>query len=605
MKPGDSRMSIPRGLPDLSSPPPNLPNMSKPPPNISNTQFYNGNTGGAGPFPPPHFPTNNNYRHPFGFPRMPPNQNRPNYQPRYNQLNQCPPRQPFCNRFNYDINRFMYPPHIVPGQTKAPDEKFSGAQQMNVTPQENFSNSNGSTTHFQGQGHTPWRGPNPTSFRGGFPPRGGQGGGRNQGFKKKKETVDKRLLPENNVFFCDICDRGFKNEELYKQHTDGHIKCSYKDCPFIAAPKLVQLHMSMQHKTGLAKKVWSLESEEDVNKWREERKRCFPTLENVEKKKQELAAKIARGECIQTKDFSKMKDGRQRGRDRRGRGRGGRRGRWRNQEYANKDFPVHEHRSGSDDDAPEEIQIRKSSETLEGSPDEGGQPNQETSAHKDTDLESKTKGLALLASYGDSSSESEEIEDFSSIGVKTLEVQSETSSAVRVQRANLLPNPFTQAAQTTGTPTLSASSIIVNGSSNSTGKNKIDSFENQSPDSLEDEGPNITTTTCNTGLSDGQVITSDRCENILTEKTDPGQGKAAADITQKRFHVERNDKGPNDRGPSYKRMRRGAPHEYTLLEKLLAPEIRRERNKVLQCVHYIIKHKFFHSSSTSCDQETV
>lgn len=42
----------------------------------------------------------------------------------------------------------------------------------------------------------------------------------------KKEKIDKRDLPENNVYFCDICDRGFKTEEKYKEHVDGHVKVS-------------------------------------------------------------------------------------------------------------------------------------------------------------------------------------------------------------------------------------------------------------------------------------------------------------------------------------------------------------------------------------------
>ncbi|TRY54020.1 hypothetical protein DNTS_003501 [Danionella cerebrum] len=36
---------------------------------------------------------------------------------------------------------------------------------------------------------------------------------------------------------------------------------------------------------------------------------------------------------------------------------------------------------------------------------------------------------------------------------------------------------------------------------------------------------------------------------------------------------------------------------HTLLEMLLAPEIRRERNVVLQCVRFIVQHGFFHSGA--------
>lgn len=42
--------------------------------------------------------------------------------------------------------------------------------------------------------------------------------------KQKRQKVDRRDLPENNVFVCETCDRGFKTEELYSTHLNGHVK---------------------------------------------------------------------------------------------------------------------------------------------------------------------------------------------------------------------------------------------------------------------------------------------------------------------------------------------------------------------------------------------
>jgi len=36
--------------------------------------------------------------------------------------------------------------------------------------------------------------------------------------------VDKREVAENNAFYCDRCDRGFKTEDKYKEHTAQHEK---------------------------------------------------------------------------------------------------------------------------------------------------------------------------------------------------------------------------------------------------------------------------------------------------------------------------------------------------------------------------------------------
>jgi len=49
-------------------------------------------------------------------------------------------------------------------------------------------------------------------------------------WQAKRRKVDKRDLAENNKFFCDRCDRGFKTEEKYKEHTAQHLKvCGYID----------------------------------------------------------------------------------------------------------------------------------------------------------------------------------------------------------------------------------------------------------------------------------------------------------------------------------------------------------------------------------------
>ena len=45
----------------------------------------------------------------------------------------------------------------------------------------------------------------------------------------QKPKVDKRDLPENNKFYCDICDRGFKTEEKHQEHVNGHQQVVLKD----------------------------------------------------------------------------------------------------------------------------------------------------------------------------------------------------------------------------------------------------------------------------------------------------------------------------------------------------------------------------------------
>lgn len=45
---------------------------------------------------------------------------------------------------------------------------------------------------------------------------------RNNQNKKQKNKIDKRDLPENNRFYCEVCDRGFKTDEKYQEHLGTH-----------------------------------------------------------------------------------------------------------------------------------------------------------------------------------------------------------------------------------------------------------------------------------------------------------------------------------------------------------------------------------------------
>ena len=76
---------------------------------------------------------------------------------------------------------------------------------------------------------------NPNQFnnqnRGGssnFNNRNGNGGNssfgknKNKNKKNKLSMFEKRDLPENNKFYCEVCDRGFKDEPKYNEHVATH-----------------------------------------------------------------------------------------------------------------------------------------------------------------------------------------------------------------------------------------------------------------------------------------------------------------------------------------------------------------------------------------------
>ena len=94
-------------------------------------------------------------------------------------------------------------------------------------------------------------------------------------------------------FYCETCDKDLKSEELKKQHFKEHIACAFPGCKFevglffqfLAKIKylkifqahflVIEKHIRMAHGNGIG--AINLETEEDIRKWREERRKNYPT----------------------------------------------------------------------------------------------------------------------------------------------------------------------------------------------------------------------------------------------------------------------------------------------------------------------------------------
>ena len=79
--------------------------------------------------------------------------------------------------------------------------------------------------------------------------------------------------------YCNICEKGFVNEEKYKFHIySTHITCEVDGCNYSAPKEIMHFHKMKHIKNSQGKSI--IDSAEDIEKWLNSRKAKYPRTSN-------------------------------------------------------------------------------------------------------------------------------------------------------------------------------------------------------------------------------------------------------------------------------------------------------------------------------------
>lgn len=116
----------------------------------------------------------------------------------------------------------------------------------------------------------------------------------NQNFRKNNQYHGTKPMGG----YCKLCDRSFKTEQQLQKHIREHEKCCYDGCNFEGHMTLLKKHIEMQHNSELFQRMTNVETDEDIEKWREERRKRYPTKANIETRQLAQEERFKRGERL-------------------------------------------------------------------------------------------------------------------------------------------------------------------------------------------------------------------------------------------------------------------------------------------------------------------
>ncbi|XP_029207808.2 LOW QUALITY PROTEIN: nuclear fragile X mental retardation-interacting protein 1-like [Acropora millepora] len=319
--------------------------------------------------------------------------------------------------------------------------------------------------------------------------------------------------------------------------TTFSLQCSYDGCSFKASRKTLKLHWIQMHASG--KMRIKLDTPEEIAKWREERKRKYPTVANVEKKKEEETKRQASGQVLKTKNF-----------------------RYRKGERGGRTF----HRGGLNHFNKRPHQRRE--QDLKNKTENGSQISEKVQDKRNEERQcQETKVL-------------QNGEDPLSIVLGDCDGAESDSETKEVS----LPNGSSPAFTNGTNLTTSETSVPGDNSMQLSALTSLCSAYASDSDECKEQGE-----INNNKETDEDLVGKPEIRKSSGPLSSKEEKKYQTKRRKRKFQRRKNKSKIDAKGDSKSvRVRKS-----TLLEKLLAPEIRHERNVILQCLRYIVKKNFF------------
>ncbi|XP_055299487.1 FMR1-interacting protein NUFIP1 [Sitodiplosis mosellana] len=420
--------------------------------------------------------------------------------------------------------------------------------------------------------------------------------------------------------YCELCECNFKYPQQLQKHVNEHEKCWFDNCTFEGSAKLLQNHVETQHQSGLFQRIGRIESEEDIEKWREERRKRYPTKANIEARRLAQEERLKRGERIQEPNhrFGSIQNRRSaqhrtftQNDEKRAQKTGDNkkkndRKRRRTRNKQNKD--------DKDKTTPNDKIVAAKSDSVKS---EAATAIEQCPASSKEKTVPTTNALAtIMGMYGtDSDSNCDDVDEDDAAAVATMAT---TASTAATLSENKQPDNKQEEHVCNITDNVTAASDPISKAIESNKHSAAyvvadESMENRKRSAcVDDELPikqlKIDSSEQNKSIDHGKENESDDDapeEQPIQRQIDKKQegsedGSGPTEIQKKK----KNDTKTLTNDRSLKKrtildMTRKIRNQNTLLEKLLQKDIRHERNVLLQCVRYVVEKNFFDIGQTT------